>query len=119
MGSPRLRRSIVDRTNSRNTQKHRIRVESIPKFQVSENTLRARRDAWMDASVFDRLGLPALQSWLSDYGQLRRNTDQRTAHRHAQLCLVVALLITAKLIDWRNRWSPHSRLSASALRVRG
>lgn len=48
-------------------------------------------------------------SWLSNYGQLRRNTDRRTRHRHAQLCLVVVLLVTAKLIDWRNRWSPDSR----------
>jgi transposase len=48
-------------------------------------------------------------SWLSNYGQLRRNTDRRTRHRHAQLCLVAALLITAKLIDWRDRWSPDSR----------
>jgi transposase len=48
-------------------------------------------------------------SWLSNYGQLRRNTDRRTRHRHAQLCFVTALLITAKLIDWRNRWSPDSR----------
>ena len=48
-------------------------------------------------------------SWLSNYGQLRRNTDRRTRHRHAQLCLVTTLLITAKLIDWRNRWSPESR----------
>jgi hypothetical protein len=47
-------------------------------------------------------------SWLSNYGQLRRNTDRHSRHRHAQLCLVVALLITAKLIDWRNRWSPES-----------
>jgi transposase len=47
-------------------------------------------------------------SWLSNFGQLRRNTDRRTHHRHAQLCFVVALLITAKLIDWRNRWSPTS-----------
>ena len=45
-------------------------------------------------------------SWLSNYGQLRRNTDRRTAHRLAQLALAVALLLTAKLIDWRNRWSP-------------
>ena len=48
-------------------------------------------------------------SWLSNYGQLRRNTDRRTRHRHAQLCIVTALLITAKLIDWRDRWSPDSR----------
>ncbi len=59
-----------------------------------------------------RLGLrwvvEGTNSWLSNYGQMRRDTDRRTRHRHAQLCLVVALLITAKLIDWRNRWSPTS-----------
>ena len=47
-------------------------------------------------------------SWLSNYGQLRRNTDRKTQHRHAQLCLVAAVLITARLIDWRDRWSPDS-----------
>jgi len=60
-----------------------------------------------------RLGLrwvvEGTNSWLSNYGQLRRNTDRRNEHRHAQLCLVTALLITAKLIDWRNRWSPEPR----------
>jgi len=45
-------------------------------------------------------------SWLSNFGQLRRNTDRRTAHRLSQLALAISLLITAKLIDWRNRWSP-------------
>jgi putative transposase len=41
-------------------------------------------------------------SWFSNYGLLRR-----TIHRLAQLALAVAFLLTAKLIDWRNRWSPH------------
>lgn len=45
-------------------------------------------------------------SWLSNFGQLRRNTDRRIAHRLAQFALAVAFLLTAKLIDWRNRWSP-------------
>jgi hypothetical protein len=45
-------------------------------------------------------------SWLSNHGQLRRNTDRKVAHRLTQLALAVILLITAKLIDWRNRWSP-------------
>lgn len=45
-------------------------------------------------------------SWLSNYGQLRRNTDRRTIHRLAQLALAVVFLLAAKLIDWRNRWSP-------------
>jgi transposase len=50
----------------------------------------------------------ATNSWFSNFGQMRRNTDRRTEHRRAQLCLVIALLITARLIDWRNRWSPES-----------
>jgi len=45
-------------------------------------------------------------SWLSNFGQLRRNTDRRNVHRGAQLALAVAFLLTAKLIDWRNRWTP-------------
>lgn len=44
-------------------------------------------------------------SWLSNFGQLRRNTDRRVAHRLAQISLAAVLLIAAKLIDWRNRWS--------------
>jgi hypothetical protein len=45
-------------------------------------------------------------SWLSNFGQLRRNTDRAVQHRHAQLALAITLLLVAKLIDWRNRWSP-------------
>lgn len=60
-----------------------------------------------------RLGLrwivESANSWFSNYGQLRRNTDRNNIHRHAQLCLVATLIITARLIDWRDRWSPESR----------
>jgi transposase len=38
-------------------------------------------------------------SWLSNYGQLRRNTDRKVVHRHAALALVIAILLVAKLID--------------------
>jgi transposase len=48
-------------------------------------------------------------SWLSNFVQLRRNTDRRSVHRLAQLGLAIVLLIIAKLIDWRNRWSPEPR----------
>jgi transposase len=57
-----------------------------------------------------RLGLrwivEATNSWWSNYGQLRRNTDRRSRHRHAALCLATTILIVGKLITWRNRWSP-------------
>jgi transposase len=45
--------------------------------------------------------------WLSNFGQLRRNTDRFIAHRMAQLALAIILIIVIKLIDWRDRWSPR------------
>ena len=44
-------------------------------------------------------------SWLAGYGQLRRNTDRRHHHRRAQFQLAIVLVLTAKLVDWRNRWN--------------
>ena len=44
-------------------------------------------------------------SWLSNYGQLRRSTDRKTIHRHAHLCLATAIIITTRLID-SNRTTP-------------
>jgi hypothetical protein len=46
-------------------------------------------------------------AWLAAYGQLRRNTDRKTVHRLAHFALAVTFLFTAKLIDWRNLWSPN------------
>jgi transposase len=58
-----------------------------------------------------RLGLrwivEATNTWWSNYGQLRRNTDRRNHHRHAALCLATVVLIIGKLITWRDRWSPN------------
>lgn len=51
-------------------------------------------------------------SWLSNFGALRRNTDRKLAHRLAQLALAIVFLITAKLIDWRNRWCPGGASSS-------
>ena len=56
-----------------------------------------------------RLGLrwivEATNTWWSNYGQLRRNTDRRNHHRHAALCLATVILIIGKLIAWRDRWA--------------
>jgi transposase len=48
----------------------------------------------------------ATNTWLTNYGQLRRNTDRKPTHRHAALCLATAILIVGRLIDHRNRWTP-------------
>ena len=43
-------------------------------------------------------------SWLSNFGQLRRNTDRFIPHRLAQLALAVALIIAVKLVKCAKRW---------------
>ncbi|HZT65551.1 MAG TPA: IS5 family transposase [Acidimicrobiales bacterium] len=46
-----------------------------------------------------RWAIERTNSWLSNYGQLRRNTDRKTIHRAAQLAFVVAILLIVKLLD--------------------
>lgn len=50
-----------------------------------------------------RRAVERTHSWLSNYGQLRRSTDRKVAHRQAQLAFVVAILLIAKLLDHRRR----------------
>ena len=50
----------------------------------------------------------ATNTWWSNYGQLRRNTDRHNRHRHAALCLATTVLIIGRLIAYRNRWSPNT-----------
>jgi hypothetical protein len=44
-------------------------------------------------------------SWLSNFGQLRRNTDRFIPQRLGQFALAVALIIAVKLVKWADRWS--------------
>ncbi len=46
-----------------------------------------------------RWAVERTNSWLSNYGQLRRDTDRSTAHRRAQLAFVIAILLIVKLMD--------------------
>jgi len=45
-------------------------------------------------------------SWLSNFGQLRRNTDRFIHQRLAQFALAITCIITIKLIKWADRYSP-------------
>jgi hypothetical protein len=39
-------------------------------------------------------------SWFSNFGQLRRNTDRFIAQRLGPVVLAVALILTVKLVKW-------------------
>jgi len=43
-------------------------------------------------------------SWLTNFGQLRRNTDRIPEHRQAALELAIVLVIAVKLVKWADRW---------------
>lgn len=44
-------------------------------------------------------------SWFSNFGQLRRNTDRHPQQRLAQIALAVTLILTVKLVKWAKRWT--------------
>lgn len=47
-------------------------------------------------------------SWLGNYGQLRRSTDKQNSHRNAALQFAITILIIGRLIDHRNKyWRNH------------
>ncbi len=50
----------------------------------------------------------AANSWWSNYGQLRRNTDRRRANRHAAHQLATTVLIIGRLIDYRDLYTANS-----------
>jgi transposase len=58
-------------------------------------------------SMGQRWPVERTNSWFSNFGQLRRNTDRDPEHRLAQidLAVAVALIITVKLIKWAKRWN--------------
>jgi hypothetical protein len=60
----------------------------------------------LDVPLGMRWPVERTNSWLSNFGQLRRNTDRFIHQRLAQLSLAIALIITIKLIKWADRWSP-------------
>lgn len=62
----------------------------------------ARRRAPTKVPIGRRWPVERTISWLTNYGQLRRNTDRKVVHRYAQLAFVVAILLIAKLLDSGN-----------------
>ena len=96
----------LDRGYDSNAVRQRLRGAGIDQFEIQ---LRGTKVPGVKKQPV-RLGLrwivEATNTWWSNYGQLRRNTDRKEQHRHAALCLATVILIVGRLIDWRDRWSP-------------
>ena len=89
---------------------NRVRAEAAGWGIDDLNCVRRRKPGTATTKQATPLGMrwtvERTNSWLTNYGQLRRNTDRQPQHQKAQLALAIALIITIKLIDWRNRWNP-------------
>ena len=42
---------------------------------------------------------------MSNFGQLRRNTDRYPEQRLGQIALAITLILTVKLVTWAKRWN--------------
>jgi transposase len=96
----------LDRGYDSGAVRRRLRDAGIDEFEIQ---LRGTKVPGVKKRPV-RLGLrwivEATNTWWSNYGQLRRNTDRKNRHRHAALCLATVVLIVGRLIDWRDRWNP-------------
>jgi transposase len=84
---------------------HQFGLDDVICARQPRDTKKGRKRPPVHAHIRPRWPVVRTNSWLSNFGQLRRSTDRSPSHRRAQMGLAVTLLITAKLIDWRNRWS--------------
>ena len=68
---------------------------------------RRDRSGRLQAPLGQRWVVERAHAWLNAFGQLRRSTDRRIAHRLAWLALACALVVTVKLVDWARRWNAY------------
>jgi transposase len=97
----------LDRSYDSPAVRDRLRVAGIDQFEIQRRGTKVPGVKRQPLRLGLRWVVEATNTWWSNYGQLRRNTDRRPRHRHAALCLATAILIVGRLIDWRNRWSPR------------
>jgi transposase len=102
----------LDRGYDSPAVRDRLRVAGIDQFEIQRRGTKVPGVKRQPLHLGLRWVVEATNTWWSNYGQLRRNTDRRPRHRHAALCLATAILIVGRLIDWRDRWSPDERCFA-------
>jgi putative transposase len=96
----------LDRSYDSPAVRDRLRTAGIDQFEIQRRGTKVPGVKRQPLHLGLRWIVEATNTWWSNYGQLRRNTDRRSHHRHAALCLATTILVVGRLVDWRNRWSP-------------
>ncbi len=95
----------LDRGYDSDATRTRLAKRGIHDAVIAKKRKRGSGESTKSLPMGMRWPVERTNSWMSNFGQLRRNTDRKIVHRVAQFALALAFLLTAKLIDWRNRWS--------------
>ena len=95
----------LDRGYDSEATRERLATREIDDAVIAKKRRRGSKEPKKTQPMGLRWPVERTNSWLSNFGGLRRNNDRKTIHRLAQFALAVAFLLTAKLIDYRNRWS--------------
>jgi len=79
-------------------------IDAVIPLRRNAKTRTGTRRAKLTVSLGQRWPVERANSWLTNFGALRRNTDRKLVHREAALDLAVALILTTKLIKWHKRY---------------
>jgi transposase len=95
----------LDRSYDSGAVRDRLHAAGLDQFEIQRRGTKVPGVKRQPLRLGRRWIVEATNTWWSNYGQLRRNTDRRARHRHAALCLATTVLIVGRLIDWCNRWN--------------
>ncbi len=99
----------LDRGYDSEATRQRLIERDLDDAVIAKKRRRGAAEPKRNQPIRPRWPVERTNSWLSNFGQLRRNTDRKSIHRLAQFALAIVFLLTAKLIHWQNRSSPASR----------
>jgi hypothetical protein len=94
----------LDRGYDSKVTRTRLAERGVTDAMIAKKRARGSATSTKRQSMGLRWAVKRTNSWLSNSGQLRRNTDRFNAHRLAQFALAVALIITVKLAKWAKCW---------------
>lgn len=93
-----LGRLHLDRAYDSGAVRQRLLDRGITEFEIQLRGTKVPGVKRQPLNLGRRWIVEATNTWWTNYGQLRRNTDRKAIHRHAALCLATATLILGRLL---------------------
>ena len=95
----------LDRGYDSNVTVERCRGLGVTDIVCAKKGTKDKKKVKKPHSLGMRWPVERTNSWFSNFGQLRRNTDRNPDQRLGQVALAIALILTVKLVKWAKRWT--------------